>query len=149
MGISLKTSRFGTIEVAEDSILEFRSGIPGFPAMTRYTLVSHSDSTNFVWLQSIEDADLAFLLVDPIAYEPSYDPQLPDDWNKDLEVSEKDEVVLMCVSRIPPGKPLEATVNLAAPIVVNVSKRIAAQVILETDDFPVRHPLFGKEARAA
>ena len=149
MPISLTTSRFGTIDVAEDSILVFRFGLPGFPAFTRYTLVAHSDSTNFVWLQSMEDADLAFLLVDPLAYAPDYDPQLPENWNTDLEVDADDEVVLMCVSRIPQGKPLEATVNLAAPIVVNTSKRIAAQLILETDDFPVRHPLFGKEARAA
>lgn len=149
MAISLSTTRFGTIDVAEGSVLVFRFGLPGFPAYTQYTLVSHSDSTNFVWLQSMEDADLAFLLVDPIAYAPDYDPALPENWEKDLEVGENDEVVLMCVSRIPQGKPLEATVNLAAPIVVNVTKRIAAQLILETDDFPVRHPLFGKEARAA
>lgn len=147
--MQIETSRFGKIDIAEESIVEFRSGLPGFPNYKSFTLIAHSKSENFVWLQSLQDPDLAFLLVDPVVYVPDYCPDLPSGWEQDLEAEPNENIALLCISRIPSGKPLDATINLAAPIIINADKRVGAQVILESDEFPIRRPLFADQTKAA
>jgi flagellar assembly factor FliW len=63
---TLKSTRFGDVELADDAVVVFPNGLSGH----RYALVPHGDDGTFVWLQSMEDPDLALPLTKPWSFFP-------------------------------------------------------------------------------
>ncbi len=63
--LKIKTSRFGELEVDEQSVVSIMGGVLGFPKETKYVLLEYNPP--FSWLQSIENADLAFVVVNAAA----------------------------------------------------------------------------------
>lgn len=58
------TKTKGRVEVEEKQIVTFPDGIMGFEQYKKYALIN-SEYEPFIWLQSLEDSNLAFLIVDP------------------------------------------------------------------------------------
>ena len=88
------------------------------------------------WLQSLDDPALCFVLVNPQAVQPLYQPEYPDGLDK--LVGEGDvECWLIAVIR---EEFTKSTVNLKSPVVINWETGLGAQVLLD-GDYPVRHPL--------
>ena len=59
----IATTRFGSVEVPEENLIHFKSGIIGFPRETRFALIPHGQSTLIAWLQSVQTPGLAFPVV--------------------------------------------------------------------------------------
>lgn len=138
----VETRDFGEIEVGEKEIVTFCQPVYGFESLKRYVFL-HDESLGeqFAWLQSVEDADVCFILANPSMVDPAYAPRIPAELAEELD----GETMWWLVAVIP--EQLEkATVNLKSPIVVNFDRGCAAQVILE-EDLPIHSPLFhrGKE----
>jgi flagellar assembly factor FliW len=74
------------------------------------------------------------------------DEDSPIKWLQSLKDG---DVALLVVITIPPDEPWEATANMRAPIVINVSKRLAKQVIAQNEEYTVAHPLFDEATREA
>src|SRR6185295_7181281 len=73
MNIRFRTARFGEIEFAEDVIITFPDGVLGFPGDRRYLLLEHdAEGSPFKWLQSLDNPDLAFIVVDPAIVDTNY-----------------------------------------------------------------------------
>lgn len=70
--MKVETSRFGTIEVNDDSVIEFPWGIPGFESVKRYVLLEHGEGP-FQWLQAVDEQSLAFVVCLPEVIGISYD----------------------------------------------------------------------------
>ncbi len=140
--MQIETSRFGTIVVKEEQIFHLPEGIIGFPEWTRYILINHREGSPFQWFQSIENQDLAFVLMDPLDLVADYDIDLsPEDsllLQIDQPVAEITALVVVNISKQPPS---EITANLLAPVVINSGKKIAKQIILYQSDYSVRHPV--------
>ena len=52
----------------------------GFDDRVRFIVVSLKRQEPFKWLQSLEDPDLAFLIIDPLYFKPDYVVEVnPDD----------------------------------------------------------------------
>ncbi len=139
--MKINTSRFGEMEIEEESIIEFRHGIPAFEELKRYIIISLEGDDNFYWLQSVDDGDIAFILADPFNFTVDYEPVLSDSILKELQI-EKEEDVLVLTMLVVPDEIENMTANLAAPIVININKKLGKQVILTEGDYPVRHPVF-------
>jgi len=155
-----ETTRFGPIEVASDRIIHFAGGLLGFPRATRFALVQadvidgldpadaeDDDGAPCVfWLQNIDDAALAFVVCDPSAFVPDYDPSavpLREECRAELGLStdgsrdgEQVQVLAIC-NRV--GEWL--TGNLMGPLVVNVEAFCGKQVVLPEKRWGTRHPL--------
>ncbi len=144
--MKINTSRFGEIEIDEENIIEFRQGIPAFEHLKRYTIISFEDDDSFYWLQSIDDGDIAFILADPFNFTVGYEPVLPDSVLEELKIEKKEDVLLLSMLVIP-DKIDNMTANLAAPIVINMDKKLGKQVILPEGNYPIRHPVFAATAR--
>ena len=135
------TSRFGTVEVAEDKLLHFEHGLPGFPDCTRFIVMDHDRETPLKWLQCVERPEIAFLIVEPDQILHSYEVDVPDSvlrhigWKKGAEPSDVAVFVILNVTD------QKLTANLRAPIVVNIAARQAFQMILENRDVSVTHPI--------
>jgi flagellar assembly factor FliW len=137
---SLKSTRFGDVEVADEDIVEFPSGLIGL-AGTRYALLPHGPEGAFWWLQSMEDADLALPVTDPWQFFSSYEVELSDSEAERIGVSDPSQARVLVTVRAG-GAPEDFTANLRAPLVLSEGR--GHQVINEADDAPVRAPLFAQ-----
>ncbi len=131
---TIETTRFGTLEVDASEAFRF-GGVPGFPDAERFVLMQHDTGSTFAWLISLELPDLAFVVADPWQFFPDYRPPLEPRHLMTIGVEQAEDFELLCLVSFQNG---EATVNLAAPILINAKERRGAQVILETDDLNVR-----------
>jgi len=145
--MKLTGTRFSTIEYETEDILTIVDGLIGFPDSTHYVLVCSKPESPFRWLQSIEEPELAFLVVDPANYFPDYRPSMPDSMATALELTEETPRIVYCTVSIPAGKPEDMTLNLLAPIVINATKRIACQTVVENAAYTMRHRVFPEANR--
>jgi flagellar assembly factor FliW len=120
-------------------MLEMVQPILGFPAARHFTIVDHHDSL-LRTLQCLDDDALRFLVVPPNVFYPDYAPVVSDQVVEDLEITAASDVLLLVLLSAPDGL-ATATVNLRAPLVINVRTRRAAQVVLEDQDHPLAAPL--------
>ena len=144
--MKIQTSQFGEIELADDRVITFSKGIPGFEDMKEYVLLpaDEGDESPFFFLQSIESAELSFFLVDPFSFFQEYDIKLGEQLVERLELEEPtDAIVLTTVSVI--GEMKDATTNLKAPIVINNRKKLGMQIVLDNKSYQIKQPLFQTE----
>lgn len=135
--MKLNTRDFGTIEIDEKDIVTFAGPIFGFEQYRRFVFLYREEvSREFIWLQSVEEEELCFILVQPDLITDSYQPELPDE-AKNL-LGDGDYMCWLMVALREPAQ--DSTVNLKSPIVVNPSLHKAAQFVLE-GNLPLRHPL--------
>jgi len=140
----VQSTRFGEIEVSEETVLQFPYGIPGFLEEKTFSLLPHQPNSPFSFLQSLNDPDLTFIVVDPFAFIQDYDFEIDDEIAKELDISlEKPPQILNIVKVL--GKIEDMTVNLGAPIVVSWHKQMAIQYLIENTTYSIRHPLFTQE----
>jgi len=126
------------VEVAEDELLHFPRGMVGFEECTRYALFDLGHPLYL--LQSVDDPEVGFVLVDPLQLEPSYGADLTREERLLLKLGRGDRPELLCVVTLSPeGVP--AGVNLRAPVAINPAGRRGLQLIPQESRFGVRHPL--------
>ena len=65
------TTRFGDIEINKKKIIELPEGILGFSDCKRFYIMDYKD-TPFKWFQSLENPGLAFVIINPLMFEPNY-----------------------------------------------------------------------------
>lgn len=137
----IQSTRFGEIDVAQEHILSFPMGLPGFPEEKQFVFLAQGKGSPFAFLQSTLSPDLAFVIVEPFSFFNDYTFTLPDEYVNDLGLSEDNLPQILNLVTIKAS--LEsATVNLAAPIIVNWQDQTAMQVILEKTPYTTRHKLF-------
>ena len=134
----LKSTRFGDVELPDEAVVEFPSGLIGLRGH-RYALLPHGPDGVFVWLHSMEDPDLALPVTRPWGFFPSYEVELSDSEAERIGVSDPaDAEVYVTVRAAEEAENFSA--NLRAPIIIANGRGF--QVINEADDAPVRAPLF-------
>lgn len=144
---TFKTARFGTIEYIEEDVVTMHGGLVGFPSLISFVLIQHKEGSPFRWLQSLEEGEVAFLVVDPGNYVADYAPEIPDSWIDDLEIAEETPRLVYTIVSIPPGKPEDMTLNLAGPIVINLANQRAKQIVLGDECFPIKYRVFTQDQK--
>lgn len=138
--MKLKTRDFGEIELPEEELFTFVQPIFGFEQYKKFALLFDDEiGDKLVFLQSVDEPGLCFVLSDPAVIKPDYNPALPD--TKEL-LGEGDCYVWLVTVVAEDFK--KSTVNLRSPILFNIHNRSAAQVILE-ENLPVHCPMFDEE----
>ncbi|MCL2576918.1 MAG: flagellar assembly protein FliW [Defluviitaleaceae bacterium] len=144
----LLTKHFGEISFDPARIIIFPDGIPGFPNSKRYMLMSENeDEDMFFWLQSVDDGDVAFTLMDVYKVLPDYDPQV--DRVEIDELGELDDTPLLIYNIVViPEYVRHMRVNLRAPVVMNLNTGLGKQMICTNDDYSIRFMIFEELERA-
>jgi len=139
--MELKTAQFGVINIGEDELINFPMGIPGFENNKKFVLIGNDPAALFFWLQSAEDPNLCFVVTDPFSIYPNYYVDVDDDDVNFLEITDSGNVMTLAVVVIP-EKIEETRVNLKAPILINVEKKIGKQIIQKDESLPIRYYLY-------
>lgn len=126
--MTVNTKAKGLVEVQADHILSISEGIFGFEDYTKYALID-SDYDPFIWLQSTESPDVAFLIVDPFLICSNYETDIDDESLRKIGISKPEDIIIMTIVTVPSnGAPI--TANFAGPLVINKNTRDCMQVIL-------------------
>jgi len=145
--VRIVSERLGLVYADEGDLVEMSAPIPGFPQSLRYCLIPTDEAggSPFLWLQSMDEPALAFIAVVPFEFFPEYDMELPGPDQEELDIRSAEDVLLLTLVTIPPGRPEDVTANLVAPVVVNTRTRRARQVILYDSGYTTRHYLLPRE----
>lgn len=126
MEVLTKTN--GVVQVQDDKILTFEEGLFGFEDYKKYALID-SEYEPFIWLQSIENQNLAFLIIDPFLVCSSYEADIDDSSLAKIDVTKPEDVVIMTIVTVPQdGSAI--TANFQGPLVINKQNKKCLQVIL-------------------
>jgi flagellar assembly factor FliW len=137
------TRIFGEIEIQDDKIIRFENGIIGFPNLKDFTLIFDSekgDKTSISWLQSLNEPEIAFPVMDPLAIYPEYNPTVEDELLKSLGEITPDNLFVLVTVTVPTDIK-ELAVNLKAPIVINTDTKKANQLIVD-NDLPIKYKIY-------
>ena len=141
--MKIKTKVFGEIEILEERIIHFPSGIIGFPYLTDFALI-HDEEKGIGaihWLQSVQEPAFAMPGMDPLLVCPEYNPELDDELLKPVgDLVSEDMLVLVTVTV--PGDLTKMSVNLRGPFIINAAEKKACQVIIEGDAYAVKYPIY-------
>ena len=136
-----QTRDFGEIEIEQERVISFVQPILVYERLTDYTLLYDKETgPGLVWLQSLEEKDVCFILLDPTALPMEYAPFVSEE---EAQALGEGELLYLPIVYIPENLK-RSTVNLRSPIVVNPATRKAMQIILPRE-FPTRVPLFEEE----
>jgi flagellar assembly factor FliW len=144
--VIIKTGRFGQLSIGEEETVLIPQGVLGFPDYTKYCLVDPSDDTLIVWLQSLENPEIAFPLLEPKLFKPDYAVRLSAAELRELRLENVNQSAVFAILTIPDDI-TKMTANLKAPIVINVKEQVARQVVLQENEYSIKHEMF-KELRA-
>ena len=136
--VKVHTTRFSDFDVPASRVITIVSSIIGFPGFQNYVLLEYN--TPFSWLQSSENPELAFVVVNAAEFGDGYRFPLPIG-DRDLELASDDDVAIVNIVTVRPDPSL-TTVNLKAPVIVNLKNMRGRQLVLDNPHFPTRMNLW-------
>jgi len=172
--IEIQTSRFGVVRCQSEDLIHFPEGILGFSDLRQFVLLDDPNDEIFAWLQSCSVPQIAFPVLEPELFSPNYQmnltrhdlesldmrdylqAQIPAATTKlvAVEAPLKEATSTKRAEPIPglrafsiitiPEDPTQMTANLKAPIVINVGKRMAKQIVLQDNNLAIREAIFQK-----
>lgn len=139
--MNIKTSYFGEVEIDEKDILNFPKGILAFEEFNKFVIInSTEEELPFSWLQSIDEKDVAFIMIDPFLFKKDYEVDLSDKVIEELDIESESDVAIYTFLVIPEQVD-QMTANLTGPIVININKNLGKQVVLEDKRYHTRHKI--------
>jgi flagellar assembly factor FliW len=133
--MKIESAQFGTFEVAEDKLIEFPAGLPGFEDCKRFALVHEEGADAVELLQSVDDPEVVFALADPASFGIHYEFKLTDDEQAALSLNSPEQALVAVIVRkdeAGEGSPACAGLraNFMAPLVINVEARRGLQKVI-------------------
>lgn len=136
--MEVRTTRFGVIEIAEDRVITFPTGMLGFPEHQRYCLLEPGDDACFFWLQSVDDPKLAFVVTDPNLFVPEYAVPIRREQMATLGLEQLEDAQVFVIVNKVDGV---LTGNLQGPLVINTRDKVGEQMVLAEKRWTTRHHL--------
>ena len=149
----INTRDFGQIEVSKKELLTFPAGVFAFEDLRTFALISPLGEDVYPkWLQSTDGTAPCFIVFDPAMVDTQYNEKnIAALEHRQLRLIKADEnspnnaeVSFLLIATVPSDFK-KTTINMKAPVVVNYTERLAAQVILE-NDYDVKFPLYAPDA---
>lgn len=138
-----KTRLFGEIDIEDDKIIHMENGMIGFPDMQKFALIfdeEKGDEAKIMWLQSMDEPEMAFPVMRPELVMPEYNPTVNDEVLEPLGTM-TDENIFVVATLTAVADVKKNSVNLKAPIIINTETRKGCQIIVE-DDYPVKYNIY-------
>jgi flagellar assembly factor FliW len=138
--MKIQTLHFGEVEIDNGKVMAFESGLPGLEDNKRFVLLSNEKSQPISWLQSLDSKEIALPVIDPFKLFPDYSFDIPQDDIDALGIMDVKDVFVLNILVIP--RNLDTmTINLSAPVIINVKSSKGCQIILDDRKYRVRVPV--------
>jgi len=140
-------TRFGSLTFKEEDIVNMEDGLMGFPTSKRYILFPYAEKSAFFWLQSVEEPEIAFIVINPFDFFSELNITVSDEDAKFIGLERQEDVEVLSLINVPDGEPEAVRTNLAGPIVVNVRNRRGKQILVK--EYSPRQELIPEDLRAS
>lgn len=146
--MKIETKFLGTVEINESEIINFNSGIPGFPDLQKFALLPIDADLPLAVLQSTEEQEIGFVVAYPFAFKKDYTFEISEEDKEELQIEKEEDVIAYTIVTLKESFP-ESTLNLLAPVVINVSKKCGKQIVLQDNEkYPLRYVVGALEGSA-
>lgn len=141
--MNLQTRLFGEIVIDENKVINFSDGMIGYYDLKRFMIIHDVEKPNskMLWLQSLDNPDMAFPVIDPLVVREDYNPIVEDELFKNIGEIVEDEILVLTTITVP-SDITKMSANLKAPIVINTSTMKGCQIIVENEDYPVKYYIY-------
>jgi flagellar assembly factor FliW len=140
--MNIQTTRFGRVEIEMDDILNFPAGLLGLETCRQWVLLADAQNSSLGWLQCTTRPEIAVAVVSPRRFVPDYQMRVARSELNPLELPEPKQAQVLVIL----GKNERSiTLNLKAPLVINLQKRLGRQVITNSDH-PVQYELVSQRS---
>jgi len=137
--MKVDTKAYGLMEVNEKQKVSIPQGLFGFEDYTDYVLLD-SDNQPFLWLQSVDEKEIAFILIDPFLFRKDYEANITDEELAEIGIKSSNNALLFVIVTIPQdGGPM--TANLQGPIIINKENMMGMQAILSESKWKTKHDI--------
>lgn len=139
--MKINTRKFGEISIDENKILTMPEGLPGFPGFERFVLLEDQKTAPFCWFQSLEEPNLALVIMDPLVFKPDYRLGLKKfirdmSW---MNVKEEELLIYVVVNITGEKEKKKITANLMGPLVINLKNKEAVQVVISDPGYSYQY----------
>lgn len=134
--VEITTKTMGRITVSEESFIDIPEGLFGFEEYKKYTLIN-SEYEPFLWLQSVENANLAFLIIDPFIICSDYETDIDDDVLQKIGIEKPEDIIVMTIVTVPQDGS-SITANFQGPLIINKNNKKCMQVILSDNKWTTK-----------
>jgi len=140
--MKVNTKAFGLIEVDEKQKINIPQGLFGFEDYVEYVLLE-AEHQPFLWLQSVDDQEIAFVLINPFLFRPDYEVNITNEELAEIGINSPDNALIFVIVTIPQdGSPM--TANLQGPIVINKENMTGMQAVLSDAKWRTRHDIIAE-----
>lgn len=144
----INTEVFGEIQIDKDKIIKFKEGLLGFEEEKEFAIINMEEGDSpFLWLQSVNTPELAFIIINPFYAFPDYEFIISEKVQKKLEIEDERDIAIYSIVVIPEDME-KMTANLLGPIIINIDKKLGKQVILDDNKYSTKHFVFQQKAES-
>lgn len=146
--MKLNTKFLGEVEIQDEAIISFPNGLWGFRETQKFVLLPLDADVPLVILQSIEDQNIGFILAYPFAFKNDYAFDISEEDKMELAIEEEQDVLAYAIVTMKESFQA-STLNLLAPVIINMKDKIGKQIILQDNaQYPIRFPMNSLEGSA-
>lgn len=135
------SDKFGMVKIDDNSIIDFPGGIPGFSNLTKFAIVKCLQTEPIQWFQSVEDGHITLPVINPFLVKADYNIEINDDDLDLLQTHNEEDLIVLNVMVLPDNLK-SMTINLMAPVLINIKKMIGCQVLMDHREVPLRYPAY-------
>ncbi len=141
--LKIETTKFGTIQIEEEKIITMPTGMLGFQGRKRFIILDREESRPFYWYQCVDDPALSFVIINPYLFKPDYSVDLKPTLKEMLwEADGEESLKLYVVVNASNGAPDKITANLIGPLLINIQRWEAVQLIIHNNSYSHKYPIF-------
>jgi len=146
--MKIATKFLGEVEIDEKDILTFEQGLLGLKDQKKFVLLPISEEHPLVLMQSVEQVEIGFVVAYPFAFKKDYSFDLSGEDLEQLQIENEEDVLTYSVVTMKETLQ-DSTINLLAPLVINMDKKCGKQIVLQDNKaFPLRYPMQTLEGSA-
>jgi len=135
--MKINTTRFGRVDIEQSDVIAFPQGLLGLEECQQWVLLADAENELLGWLQSTTHPEIALAVVSPRRLLPGYQVRLSRQEMAPLSLAQPQQAkVLVIVGR----NDRSITLNLKAPLLINLDQRLGRQVLNNADQ-PVQYEL--------
>lgn len=140
------TRFFGEVEIDDNKIITLPQGIIGFPELTKFAMIFNNEEKDpgIYWFQSLDETAFAMPVLSPYDVMANYSPNVTEDIISVIGEIDNDDFLVLVTLTVPHDKIEDMSINLKAPIIINTKTNRGVQVIVENDEYKVKHPIYEK-----
>ncbi|MCP5051841.1 MAG: flagellar assembly protein FliW [bacterium] len=142
--MEITSKLLGQVEFSEESIIHFEEGLIGIPGNKKFILIEKEDFLPFSYLQCVDDPSFILVVISPMLVEKEFKFNIHKEDLNAIDIKDENDFSLLAIV-IFAKQVQDITVNLKAPILINIHTKQALQIILQNDDYSVEEPLIRKQ----